>query len=121
MAILLLIILLIVIGSKVVYKDNFAILTGTIIAEASKSGTANIDYPEGFDVDNCVAISFGVKTVENKGFNYFGTYKDSADLLNNSYDRKLNLNSSNIVVIVKNPNTSSKSIKYMIVLMKIGD
>ena len=96
-------------------------MTGTITAEASKNGTANISYPVGFNVNNCVPVSFGVKIIEDKGFNYFGTYNDSADLLNNSYDRKLNLNSSNIVAVVKNPTTSSKNIKYTIVLMKTGD
>ena len=98
---------------------NVAVLTGTITAEASKSGTANINYPAGFNADNCVPICFGVKIIENRGFNYFGTYEDSADLLNNSYERKLNLNSTNIVAVVKNPTTSSNSIKYKIVLMKV--
>lgn len=97
---------------------NIAVLTGTITAAASKSGTANINYPAGFNADNCVAISFGIKVVENKGFNYFGTYENSADLLITSYERKLNLNSTNIVATVKNPTTSSNSIKYKIVLMK---
>ena len=99
--------------------ENIAVLTGTITAEAEKNGTANINYPEGFNTNNCVPISFGIKIVENRGFNYFGTYKDSADLLNNSYDRKLNLNSTNIVVMVKNPTTSSNRIEYKIVLMKV--
>lgn len=68
MAILLLIILVIAIGSKVTYQDNFAVLTGSVILEAnteeniqagkSKTTTFSIDYPEGFNRDNCVVVSY---------------------------------------------------------------
>lgn len=47
-----------------------------------------------------------------------GYNKDSGSALTNAYDRKLNLASSNIVLIVDNPTTSEKTVSYKIVLMK---
>lgn len=75
MVILLLIILVIVIGAKVVYKDNYAVLTGTIdftVNTGNTSGTKNIDYPEGFNKDNCVVIALGIAgaTSSNKEYCY---------------------------------------------------
>lgn len=119
MEILLLIILVIVIGSKVVYKDNYAVITGSMSISANGSLTKDINYPSGFNVDNCVPISCGLKVLENKGYNFIGDYLNSSSLLINAYDRSLNLISTAIQLYVINPTDSSKTVTYKIVLMKI--
>ena len=118
MAILFAIILLIVLGSKAVYKNNFVVISGNLKIAASDSNVANISYPEGFNAENCVPISCGLQVIANKGYNYVGYNKDSGSALSNAYDRRLNLTSSNIVLIVDNPTTSEKTVSYKIVLMK---
>lgn len=102
--------------------NNIAIVSGTITSiGASSSKTANINYPAGYDYDNCVPVALGLNGVDNKGYNYFGTYKDSGDVLTSAYKRRLNLTSSNMILTVYNPNSSQLNVKYKIVLMKIGD
>lgn len=64
MAILLLIILVILIGAKAIYKDRFAVLTGTVVTNPDMSsteqvGTTDLDLPDGFTADNCVVVSMG--------------------------------------------------------------
>ena len=116
---LLLITLLIVIGSKVVYKDDYAVLTGSITISANDSNSATINYPSGFTAENSVVISCGIQNVSNKGMNYVGYNKDSSYSLNNSWDRRLNLTSTGIILVVDNPNSAEKVVDYKIVLMKL--
>lgn len=71
MAKLLLIILLIVVGSKVIYKDNFAILTGNIPL-TNGSGQVNVNYPDGFDSSNCVVVSLGIDIYASGKFSFVG-------------------------------------------------
>ena len=66
MAILLLTILVILIGAKAIYKDRFAVLTGTVAthptggtSSTAQGGTVNLDLPDGFTADNCVVVSMG--------------------------------------------------------------
>ena len=65
MAILLLTILVILIGAKAIYKDRFAVLTGTVVTKPSGTssteqlGTTDLDLPDGFTTDNCVVVSMG--------------------------------------------------------------
>ena len=64
MAILLLTILVILIGAKAIYKDRFAVLTGTVVTNPNTSsseqiGTIDLALPEGFKSDNCVIVSMG--------------------------------------------------------------
>lgn len=102
-------------------KGDFAVLTGSFEVAISSSGTKEFDYPSGYTVDNCVAVSFGIKVIENKGYNYEGIYTDSGDALNNSYRRRLNLNSNKIKMVVYNPNSDkAMTVNYKLVLMKIS-
>lgn len=73
MVILLLIILVIVIGAKVIYRDDYVVLTGTIdftVNTGNTSGTKNIDYPEGFTKDNCVPIAIGIAGASSSDTEY---------------------------------------------------
>ena len=100
-------------------KDDFVIITGNVTIAANDTGLVNINYPEGFNADNCVPITCGLQIIANKGYNYVGYNKDSGSILTNAYDRRLNLTSSNILFMIDNPNTSAKTISYKIVLMKV--
>lgn len=101
-------------------QANITVLTGSLTISASTSGSKNINYPSSYTSSNCVPISCGIYNVENKGYNFVGFNKDSASSLNNAWDRRLNLTSSNIVLVVDNPNSSEKTVNYKIVLMKIS-
>lgn len=108
------------INSEYKLQGDFAILTGSTQVTGSSKGTVEIDYPSGFTVDNCVAISFGIKVIENRGYNYEGIYTNSEDSIDNCYRRRLNLNSSKVKMVVYNPNTDAMTVYYKVVLMKIS-
>lgn len=114
MAILLLIILLIVVGSKVIYKDNFAVITGTI-SLSNGHGSTSVDYPDGFTRTNCIVISVGMDIVGTDIFSYFGT-----TISNSIYEARLGPN--NIIVGTTSvDNLGSSNIKqFKLVLMKIN-
>lgn len=105
-------------GSAYKLKSDLAILEGNLTIESQLAQSFNMDYPTGFDMSNCVAIACALATTNGKGYNYIGDYQDSSDGLNNSFKRRLNLNSTNIVLKVTNPNTTSLTVQYKIVLMK---
>ena len=112
MAILLLIILLIVVGSKVVYKDNFAIVTGKI-SLLNGSGIGYLNYPNGYNYSNCIVISVAVAIYHDSIFSFYGD-----DTTTNIFS--VRLTSENIRLGVKSidelgPSTSKNCI---VVLMK---
>lgn len=100
-------------------QSNIAVLTGSITIEASGSLTKDISYPSGFNMDNSIVISGALMGNSGKGYNYYGTYTNSGDGLNSAYTRRINLAPENVVLYVKNPNSSSLTVNYKIVLMKI--
>ncbi len=77
------ILLLIVSGSKVVYKDNFATIIGSMQISGKKGenifNTANIviDFPDGFDRNNSVVIAFGSKTDVDLGYTFGSLHSDN--------------------------------------------
>ena len=101
------------------FKEEFSKVNGSFTINASTSGIERINYPAGFTKENCVVVSCGIEVSEAKGYNYIGQYVDSSDGLNNSFTRRVNLTNENIVLSVRNPNTSNMTVKYKIVLMKI--
>lgn len=106
-------------GSKVVYKDNFAVITGTLTVNAKSGANKSINYPSGFNEENCVSIVCGIKT-GTMGFNYVGKYDDAMDLYWNGYKRTLTLGGQNITLRIDNPDTNNTvTFSYKIVLMKI--
>lgn len=131
MVILLLIILVIVLGSKVIYKDNFAILTGTITGDGTESSSDTTNYPEGFSKDNCVVLTANMQRSAKNSKSY-GTTFDSASYVAGSLPLRVSLSSDNILIEFRNINLreegvtipttpTSVSYTYTIVLMKIGD
>lgn len=127
----LLIILAIVLGSKVVYKDNFAILTGTITGDGTESPSKTINYPEGFTKSNCVVLSSNLQRSSTTSKAYGSVY-DSSSYVAGAIPTKIALTDSNISLEIRNILLSNNSVNiselsssvsytYTIVLMKIGD
>lgn len=125
MARLLLIILLIVVGSKVIYKDNFAILEGTLTTPESGSETLSVqrdvNYPNDFNADNCVVISYLAKRNDDFGWATY-TPKDAAGYLIGSAGLRVLLKSNNITIAKDKSDSSepSTTVNYKIILMKIN-
>ena len=126
LAILLLIILLILIGSSVIYKDNFAVITGII-----ENGKATINYPNGFNSTNCIVTSVMFKRQglpDSRGYTT-GSTLSTADGTTGSLPATVELRSSGIVINSRIIYISSSgtitagdinfNIDYRIVLMKI--
>lgn len=109
-----------VIKQRCKLKEDFAILTGQVSMAADSTSSFTINYPIGFTADNCVPIACGLKVLDAKGFNYVAHNADSVSILNNGYNRLLNLQEANIQLRVTNPDTTSaKTVNYKIVLMKV--
>lgn len=107
---------------EVIAKENIAVLTGAMEIESERPGSTTIDYPSGFTKDNCVPIAFGINRegYSEWGLNFYGVYEGSVDLIRVSFNRAINLNTDNISVRVINPVTSSITVNYKIVLMKVS-
>ncbi len=126
-------ILLILIGSKVLYSDNIAVISGQMELEAnSQSNLENdaeqqtildIDFPKGFNKDNCVCIAFGMKTYAERNYSYGVAFSSSNRFLTGSYIRNVILgsgdNNSKIALHVWNMATGQHTVYYRLVLMKI--
>ena len=135
MAILLLIILVIAIGSKVVYKDNFAILTGTIPANtgADSYSIKEINYPSGYTKDNCVVVASQFNNSNTNNIYSSGTIMSVGSYTIGGVPATISLREDDIQIRISNsyivPGEPSavyvQQIKvpfaYKIVLMKIGD
>ena len=92
MAILLLTILVILIGAKAIYKDRFAVLTGTVVTNpdinsSKQFGTIDLALPDGFTTDNCVVVSMGYN---GKHYSY-GSNGWSLNVLINDSLKKVNV------------------------------
>lgn len=111
------------IGLKYISGSNIIVLEGNINIDANEQGnnnfTINIDYPEGFNKDNCVPIACGVQMLKLRGYNYVGNFVNSGSLINGASIRYLNLTDEKIVLDIVNPTTGTAyEYKYKIVLLK---
>lgn len=121
-----------------IYKDNFAIIEGNLTLEASSSENAVnyiskktekvIDYPKGFNKENCVVISYGKTGTANqmRTYGWVNNHIDATEMLLGLdtfyvalYGEASNSFSNKIRIIIGNLSTSPKDIQYRIVLMKI--
>lgn len=119
------IILLIIIGSSVVYKDNYALITGTISAN---NGSASVKYPSGFNNENCVIVSYMLNRYDNGKYGT-GSCFDSVSYVSGAIPAAIILNESGITINIKNINiingenpyvaVPSSDFKFKIVLMKL--
>lgn len=112
-------------------KNDFAIITGSLLASASaESGVQfaetqqNIEYPDGFNNLNCVCVSFGT-TRDGKIdlYNFDGSSNiasTSTGILLGNLPKAVNLKSNKINIRVYNYSGSDITIYYKLVLMKIS-
>lgn len=101
--------------------SGISILTGNFTMTAQNDYSKDINYPEGFNKNNCIVIAFGICTQNDanaKGYNYFGFFENSSDLLNNGLKRSVNLRDSGIHIIV-NKTGGAGNYSYKIGLLKI--
>ena len=110
-------------NNNAVVKGDFAVLTGTITAEAQNQGSTSVNYPTGFTKDNCVIISIMGRRSGASSSLGFATPVE--------YDRSLGyslgsgglhavLYEDNISVRWWNMSTDSKTSTFKLVLMKIS-
>ena len=133
--ILLLIISIIVIGSKVVFKDNFVVIEGTITLEPNlaenismspvkfKQTSFSINYPTGFNKGNCVVISKAFGFPRQQGLNYvegWNNYPNNVDAYLGVLPHDVMLGDNAIQISLGNYMTSEMQYSYKIVLMKIS-
>ena len=114
-------------------KGDFAVITGSMTLaantqenldlNASQQTMINIDFPSGYNKDNCVCLAFGVKGVENRNYAYGYNTSGSLGLLRGTVERTITLgalsDSTKIGVEAYNMATSEKTLWYRIVLMKM--
>lgn len=118
-------ILLIVIGNKVVYKNDYVVLTGKIDAKATSK---SIEYPTGFNSNNCVVVSYMFNNSLKNSYG-IGSVFDTSSYLNGNFASSVTLSDNNIIIKAKLISLSSEQypivddiavdVNYKIVLMKI--
>lgn len=119
-------------GSAFVNKSDIAVLTGTITTTGSGSSESteftskSIDFPTGFNKDNCVVIANGLRDISftTRGYGFGNTNAaDPRSWLRNGLNRMclFNLNGDNkINYTLETPYNSAHTFEYKIVLMKIS-
>lgn len=126
-------ILLIVIGSKVLYSDNIAVISGQMVLKANSQSNfendveqqtiLNIDFPQGFNKDNCVCLAFGMKTFAEKNYSYGVTFSSANRVSTGSFIRNAILgavdDNNKIALHVWQMSNVEKTVYYRLVLMKI--
>lgn len=110
---------------EVYTKDDFTILRGAIDVKAESgaiaSGVVEIEYPEGFTVDNTVVLSIGARSGDNPNFIYqpaCGTH--ALAKVHGYFDGFVTLTSDSINVTVFNPSsTINLELQFKLVIMKV--
>lgn len=112
MVILSVTILLIAIGVKVVYKNDFAVIEGEITL-ANGSGNVRVSYPAGFD-SKSIVISIGMGRTDSNQYLEYGHVASSVI-------PGVHLTMSDISITAYSVGGAgpTKSVPYKIVLMKI--
>lgn len=114
-------------------QNNMAVISGQMILEANSQSNLNnnieqqtilnIDFPKGFNKDNCFCLTFGIKTNEDKNYSYGVGDSISNRSFTGSLIRNVILGASDdnskIALHVWQPSTSQKTAYYRLVLMKI--
>lgn len=119
---------------KIINSGDFAVLTGSMTLEANTSDVASsgsqkqtqldINFPTGFNKDNCVCISFGMKTTTDKNYCYGIGGSNSVNATTGGLYKDVILgsatNATKIKLQVWQLSTTQKTVYYKIVLMKIS-
>lgn len=116
--------------TKVITKDDFAVIKGTVVTTSggtldnTKFTTIKIDFPSGFNSDNCVVVSVGL--YQGSGSKYAFDHTDqfnSRTWLRNGVASMITFDYSGdgkITFSIETPFSDSYTYNYIIVLMKIS-
>lgn len=98
-------------------NSRFAVLTGTISISNSSTGRVNVDYPTGFNENNCVVIA---NMVNNLGSAKYSTGKVRMSNSNQgNANPSVTLSTNNIIIEVALGEQVTNDYNYKVVLMKI--
>lgn len=118
-------------GSAYVLKNDYAVITGSMIVTASPNpgnqyaqSSKNISYPSGYNNTNCVCVSFGT-TRDNRANQYSydgseGIGSVSSVYVTGNLPKGLHLGNDNMILNISSIGSSDVTINYKIVLMKIS-
>ncbi len=122
-------------GSAYLLKNNIAVLTGQVTLQAKENvgdsgiwdGSVTVFYlnfPEGFNKDNCVVISFMGRIFENRGYITGMPLQHLSAMANGAFPKTIQLGtdgySDKILCSVMNYATHEHTYYYKIVLLKIS-
>ena len=83
-------------------QGNIAILTGKLKANGTDADT-DIAYPNGFNQNNCVVLSYAIKNASNTSGGYtIGMTNDSASYVRGGMGIAISLRDSKITIRAKN-------------------
>lgn len=91
-------------------KDNLAVLTG------NTSEGLTLEYPEGFNKDNCVVVSYMFRMNS-----WWFTPEDVIDFENQKVTKKISVQLSSNINIFTDYVGEGEEYGYKIVLMKVGE
>lgn len=115
-------------------QNNIAVINGSITLQANPQSNLennveqqtilNIDFPSGFNKDNCICLAFGMKTYAEKNYSYGVAFSSAGRATTGSFIRNVILgapdNINKIALHVWQMSTSAKTVYYRLVLMKIS-
>lgn len=116
-------------------QGNIAVIEGSINCKPNTGDPLKgevtytnqlLDFPQGFNKDNCVILSFGGKNFnDDRGYSYkFGGETNATDLALGTEAKRIELGSrtdnKKINIMLGNISTETKTKYYIIVLMKIN-
>lgn len=108
---------------KVIYKDDIAVIYGNL---SMTNGVANhnVNYPVGFNKDNCVVLTFMASNEENNNHWGYGYIENATGYVGGAIGHKITFRENDINVGVQNPtdgahNSGTGTFNYKIVLMKL--
>ena len=121
-------------GSAYILKNNVAVLTGTqtLTANTNENVQNNnamatnwkLNFPTGYNANNCVCIAFGSKFYSDAGYSYELDSAISTQMLTGATYKSITLgakgDTNKISCYAWNWATSARDFMYKIVLMKIS-
>lgn len=119
-------------ANQYVTKDRYATITGSMTLDANTQSNLEsdiqqqtlkkIDFPTGFNKDNCVCIALGMRIDTNKNYSYGTSSSISNQAVSGSFPRHVVLGAADdntkISLQVWQSATSKKTVYYKIVLMR---
>ena len=111
-------------GSAYVLKNDYAVITGSLLLGANARGSKYENLPSGFTRDNCVVVSLGA-TFNESGLGYqYGTNTTNGNASNAIQSTNVGIGlggdyTNKIGINAYNSSNQSRTLLYKIVLMKV--